>query len=141
MNIVLGKTNYVAGLLYSDDGLRVTLILKNRPDWQAGLYNAVGGKVEMFESAHDAMRREFIEEAGVDIEWNYRFTLEGDDYAVHWFSCHNTEAMHHLSTMTDEIVEVVEAYSMPENVIPNLWWIVPMLNDDSLAEQTIRTQG
>ena len=134
-------TEYVAGLLYSDDGLRVTLILKNRPDWQAGLYNALGGKIEFGETPEAAMNREFIEEAGVDIEWDYRFILEGDDYKVHWFSCHNTEAMRHLGTMTDELVEVVDAYDLPENIIPNLWWIIPMMNDDTIAQQVIRTQG
>lgn len=136
---VIGKTNYVAGLLYSDDGLRVTLILKNRPDWQVGLFNAPGGKVEFGESPDMAMKREFIEEVGVDIDWDFRFSLEGDDYVVHFFSCHSTEAMQYLRTMTDEVVEVVETYNMPENIVPNLWWIVPMMNDDTIAPQTIRT--
>lgn len=133
---------YVAGLLFSDEGDRVTLILKNRPDWQAGLYNALGGKVEFGESPQEAMRREFIEEAGVDIDWEGRFTLSGPDYQVHWFSCHNTEAMTYLQTMTDEVVEVVEAYNLPENVIPNLWWIVPMMNDDTIdPASVVVTQG
>lgn len=133
---------YVAGLLYSDEGDRVTLILKNRPAWQAGQYNALGGKVEAFETPDAAMKREFIEEAGVDIDWDYRFTLTGSDYKVHWFSCHNTEAMTYLRTMTDEIVEVVETYALPENVIPNLWWIVPMMNDDTIDPSTVVvTQG
>lgn len=133
---------YVAGLLYSDEGDRVTLILKNRPQWQAGSYNALGGKIELGETPEQAMKREFIEEAGVDIDWNYRFVLTGPDYRVHWFSCHNTEAMTYLRTMTDEIVEVVETYDLPENVIPNLWWIVPMMNDDTIdPASVVVTQG
>ncbi len=128
---------YVAGLLYSDDGLRVTLVLKNRPDWQAGLYNAVGGKIEFGETPYDAMKREFIEEAGVDIDWEFRFLLDGPDYKVHFFTCHNTEAMQYLRTMTDEPIEVVEAYDLPENIIPNLWWIIPMMNDDTIVQQSI----
>jgi 8-oxo-dGTP pyrophosphatase MutT (NUDIX family) len=132
---------YVAGLLYSDEGDRVTLIQKNRPEWQAGLYNAVGGKIEFGETAYDAMKREFIEEAGVDIDWDHRITLEGPDYKVHFFSCHNTEAMTYLRTMTDEVVEVVETYDLPENLIPNLWWIIPMMNDDTIEVQTITVSG
>lgn len=132
---------YVAGLLYSDDGLRVTLILKNRPDWQAGLYNAIGGKIEFGETSFDAMKREFIEEAGVDIDWNLRITLEGPSYKVHFFSCHNSEAMSYLQTMTDEIVEVFDAYDLPENIIPNLWWLIPMMNDDSVEGQTIKVSA
>lgn len=132
---------YVAGLLYSDDGLQVTLILKNRPDWQAGLFNAVGGKIELGELPHMAMKREFIEEAGVDIDWDARFVLEGPDYEVHFFSCHSSAALNNVRTCTDETVHIEDTYGLPENIIPNLWWIVPMMNDDNLAFQTIRTQG
>lgn len=125
---------YVAGLLYSDDGNNVTLILKNRPEWQAGMFNAIGGKIEIGETPDIAMKREFIEEAGVDIDWDFRFTLgNGITWQVHFFSCHSSEAMSYLQTMTDEIVEVVETYDLPENTIPNLWWIVPMLNDGNIT--------
>lgn len=136
--------DYVAGLLYSDEGDRVTLILKNRPDWQAGMYNAVGGKIEFGESPEDAMKREFIEEAGVDIDWDFRFTLTNPGvFSVHFFSCHSTEAMTYLRTCTDEIVEVVETYSLPENTIANLWWIIPMLNDGTVVVPPVieDTQG
>lgn len=133
--------DYVAGLLYSDDGLRVTLILKNRPDWQAGLYNAIGGKIEFGETSFDAMKREFIEEAGVDIDWNLRITIKGPEFKVHFFSCHSSEAMMHLQTMTDEVVEVFDTYNLPENIIPNLWWLIPMMNDDSVEEQTIKVSA
>jgi len=129
---------YVAGLLFSDEGDRVALILKNRPAWQAGSYNAIGGKIEPGETSFMAMKREFIEEAGVDIDWDLRITLQGPDYKVHFFSCYNSEAMTYLRTCTDEIVEVVETYNLPENVIPNLWWIVPMMNDESIEGQTIK---
>jgi 8-oxo-dGTP pyrophosphatase MutT (NUDIX family) len=125
-------TEYVAGLLFSDEGDRVTLIRKLRPEWQAGCYNAVGGKVEFGEVPAEAMQREFIEEAGVNIEWDFRFTLREEGvFAVHFFSCFNSEAMTHLQTMTDEVIEVVDTYDLPEDLIPNLWWIIPMLNDSS----------
>lgn len=125
---------YVAGLLYSDEGDTVTLILKNRPLWQAGHFNAPGGKVELGESPDMAMKREFIEECGVDIDWDFRFTLTNPGvWQVHFFSCHSTEAMEYLRTMTDEVVEVVPTYGMPENTVANLWWIVPMLNDATVV--------
>ena len=132
---------YVAGLLYSDDGLNVTLIHKNRPLWQMGKINAIGGKIELGETPEIAMKREFIEEAGVDINWEARFILEGPDYRVYFFSCHNSEAMGYLRTMTDETVEVFESYDLPENIIPNLWWIIPMMNDDTVIQQTIQVAG
>ena len=128
---------YVAGLLYNDDGSTVTLILKDRPLWQAGHYNAVGGKIEFGETPAAAMNREFIEEAGVDITWDFRFVLTGVDYKVHFFSCHSTEAQRSLRTMTSEVIEVVNSYDLPENTIPNLWWIIPMLNDMTIVQQEI----
>ena len=37
---------YVAGFLFSRDGSLLALILKNKPDWQKGKLNAIGGKIE-----------------------------------------------------------------------------------------------
>lgn len=129
---------YVAGLLYSEDGMAVALIQKNRPQWQAGLFNAVGGKVEAGETAQQAMRREFREEAGVDLEWTYRMTIKGSQYEVAFFSQHDDAAISEVVTMTDEVLAVHQTYDLPDNLIPNLWWIIPMMNDDLLAPQTIQ---
>ncbi len=43
----------------------VLLIEKNRPEWQKGKFNLVGGKVEPGEKPIDAALREFHEEAGI----------------------------------------------------------------------------
>ena len=50
---------YVVGFMFSEE------ILKNKPDWQAGRLNGVGGKVEPNEYPDQAMVREFEEETGV----------------------------------------------------------------------------
>jgi 8-oxo-dGTP pyrophosphatase MutT (NUDIX family) len=44
---------------------KVALVKKNRPDFQIGLYNGVGGRVELGESSVQAMVREAYEEAGL----------------------------------------------------------------------------
>lgn len=59
-------TNYVLGFAFDDLG-RVALICKNKPKWQAGLWNGIGGKIECNESTDKAMTREFHEETGVHI--------------------------------------------------------------------------
>lgn len=56
----------VVGFRFSPDLQTVCLIEKLKPDWMAGKLNGVGGKVEPGESAGEAMRREFREEAGLD---------------------------------------------------------------------------
>jgi 8-oxo-dGTP diphosphatase len=57
-------TEYVLGFAF-DSNEEVVLIRKNKPDWQRGLLNGVGGKIEENESSYAAMVREFHEETGV----------------------------------------------------------------------------
>lgn len=59
--------NYVLGFAFSRDGEEVVLIIKQKPDWQKGKLNGIGGKIEPEdESPLHAMIREFKEETGVD---------------------------------------------------------------------------
>lgn len=117
---------YVAGFLFNDTGYQVALILKNRPDWQAGKFNAIGGRVEIDETDLDAMRREFKEETGLDVQdWHEFATLQderGWRVRFYWaigrpWECKKT---------TDEQPYVCFVDSLPRNTIPNLRWLIPM---------------
>ncbi len=56
------------------------LLLKKSRTLHVNFWNGLGGKVEEGESALDAMRREFKEEAGFEIdEWKYVGALYGKD--------------------------------------------------------------
>ena len=72
---------FVLGLAFDKARQKVVLIEKNRPDYQAGLLNGVGGKVEdVDQDALDAMRREFHEECGVETErtdWHEYACMKG----------------------------------------------------------------
>src|SRR5687767_2261708 len=70
----------------------VLLVRKARPEWQAGLLNGIGGKIQhlpirpqdtelRWESSLEAMRREFTEETGlsVDLEWTVRAQIMPHD--------------------------------------------------------------
>jgi hypothetical protein len=57
--------DYVLGFQFDQKGSNVALILKNRPEWQAGFWNGIGGHVEPQESPDGAMAREFYEETGM----------------------------------------------------------------------------
>jgi 8-oxo-dGTP diphosphatase len=59
-----GFKSYVLCFAFSPDLTRVALIQKQKPEWQRGLLNGIGGKIEAGESALDAVRREFAEETG-----------------------------------------------------------------------------
>lgn len=126
--------NYVAGFMF--DGEKVALIRKNRPEWQAGLLNGIGGKIEEGERPLEAMRREFREETGRDVEDNRwvqfailssGFDATGmidDDWMVYFFVCQGSHLL--LSSSTDE---KVGSY-LPEKVygqcISNLEYLIPM---------------
>ncbi len=45
---------------------RVLLILKNKPAWQKGKVNLVGGKIEPGEEPEQAAQRELKEETGLE---------------------------------------------------------------------------
>jgi len=62
---------YVLGFVFSPDLAKVYLIRKNRPEWQAGLLNGIGGKIELGETEKEAMEREALEESGYYGEWIY----------------------------------------------------------------------
>ena len=71
-------TEYVAGFFTSPYGDQVALVRKEKPAWQKGRLNAIGGKIESGETPADAMRREFLEEAGLDVsDWKHFVTLTG----------------------------------------------------------------
>lgn len=63
MNEVQVFDKYVIGFAFVGDD--VLLIQKTKPDWQAGRFNGVGGKIEAHEHPHVAMHREFMEETGI----------------------------------------------------------------------------
>jgi 8-oxo-dGTP diphosphatase len=122
--------NYVVGLVH--DGDYMAFIKKNRPEWQAGLLNGIGGKVEENESFIEAMAREFYEETGTNIN-NWRelvdMTYPGQARIVFYTARVAPSVLRGLYTATDEAVEVhsITYPSLyPKNFIRNLHWIVPL---------------
>lgn len=104
--------DYVLGFALSPFGRRVALIRKNRPAWQAGRFNGIGGKTEQGESPADAMAREFFEESGCQTApeaWAPFALLTGPGYRVVVFRTELSEVqLSGLRSATDETVIVVE---------------------------------
>lgn len=119
-------TEYVAGFMFEGD--RVALVVKNRPAWQAGKMNGIGGHVELGEFPHQAMVREFYEETGVSTstdDWFNFVRLEGTDFAVEFFFAHGKLSA--LKSTTDkQIVKTPVDHVRADNAIPNLTWLIPM---------------
>jgi 8-oxo-dGTP diphosphatase len=126
MTVVL----YVAGLLISDSGEHVALIQKQRPDWQRGRLNGIGGHVEPGETPAEAMNREFLEETGANVTtWEPFCTLRGPTWRVEWFK---DVGSRELQDMTDEHVSWVavdDVLSGRAKVIPNVRWLLLLALD------------
>lgn len=79
-------TRYVLGFAFDEHTETVVLIEKQKPDWQKGFHNGVGGKIEGNEMPIDAMRREFTEETGIDItDWKEVGYMYGTTWNCHCF--------------------------------------------------------
>lgn len=139
------KTEYVVGFLFNDDKTKVALIEKQKPAWQAGLFNGVGGKVESkdedyngtLDTALTAMVREFLEETDVLTErskWRHYAIIEGNDYIVYCFTQCDSFAMSKLRTVTIEKVTVVPVADIPSSKsISNIPWLVFMAMDENMG--------
>lgn len=131
---------YVVGFMINEQRTQVALIQKTKPEWQAGLLNGIGGKVESDESISSAMTREFLEETGqLTYRDEWTIFLKGHDhnstYEVFFFrSVVHQRLLDSLKSPTEEIVTIVNISDLDTlPVIPNLKWAIRMCLDNSVA--------
>ncbi len=140
---------YVVGFLFDSAFEWVALIRKNRPAWQAGRLNGIGGKLEPGEDSIDAMVREFREETGLHVtadRWRLMCTIAWpddlerlgttDEAAVDFYVAHapaegRAGLARLVQSLTDEQVEVIARRWITEpewqdQLIPNITWLVPL---------------
>ncbi len=129
---------YVLGFMFDETKNFVALIQKNRPEWQKGKWNGIGGHIEKGETGEQAMVREFKEETGVITEindWEYVCTMS----KVRVFICEvfrsfaKESFLSRLKTMTDETVRVkpISTFIGDKSRISNLSWLMGMCLDDN----------
>jgi 8-oxo-dGTP diphosphatase len=133
-NMKNSNQKYVAGFMFTEDKTKVILIRKNKPDWQKGLFNGVGGKIEPNESPLNAMIREYHEEAGVEYkEWDNFLTVDYYSSTVYFFKAFNDPCFYLSGTQEEEVITEIELNDFPRNqVIPNLNWIVNLALDPDI---------
>lgn len=127
--------NYVLGFIFNKSVDEVCLILKNRPYWQSGLYNGIGGHIEEGETPIQAIARESKEETGFEgNNWELILQMkrEGEDsFLCHVFRC--ISEYNSLSdickTMEDQEVEIFSVNNLPKNIISNLKWLINICID------------
>ncbi len=135
-------TEMVVGFLFNDclgHTNKVMLIEKNRPEWQINKVNGIGGHIEPMESPEQAMIREFKEETSYTIADFKNFAIiNGSGWRVYFFYALNKAALilpEH--NPTDEKVIIADINNLPNNIIPNLRWLIPMALDPDLLRPVI----
>jgi 8-oxo-dGTP diphosphatase len=133
------KTEYVLGFCFSNDKQSVVLIGKEKPTWQKGLLNGVGGKVEVDDKVPNrAMIREFAEETGVKTkanDWHNFANMVGDDWKVWCYSLVSQEAYEAVTTLTSEKIYKMAIKDLdPKKCVSNLAWLIPMGLDENYGK-------
>jgi len=143
---LFGKTEYVVGFAFSENEKYVILVRKQRPEWQKGLLNGPGGHVEVGESMHDAMSREFKEEVGIETNpyvWSHRITIQGKGWRVYFLSIKLTdEEFVSAKSMTDEIISITpvgELYKF--SMVENLRWMIPYCVHKPILDEKVTFIG
>lgn len=129
-------TKYVLGFAFTPDLQKVLLIKKNKPEWQKGKFNGLGGKIEPSDkSIEEAMRREFFEEAAIISPsklWTRVGLLRGSDWIVYILFCKMDDDVIRGGVSSDEgVTHLYNVDDLPTNTdhITNLNWIINLARD------------
>lgn len=117
----------------------IALIRKNKPKWQAGKLNGIGGKVEFGETPTVAMVREFKEETGMDTtigQWTPFLFQQGSNFTNEVF--YTRGDLDQLQNITDEkivIRDICNINLFDKDLLHNVNWMI------ALAIDSMRNEG
>ena len=123
---------YTLGFIFNTTFERVVLITKNRPEWQKGRLNGVGGKIEENETPDACIVREVREETGYSTEandWTHVAGLRSLDWHMDVLGIIHHGDEEAIQSLTDERVGWYEVAQLPEAVLSNVPWLVYMSKD------------
>ena len=127
------QVDYVVGFLFNKARQLVVLTEKQKPDWQRGKLNGVGGHIEKGELPVHAMEREFEEETGLFLTgWEHAITLTGPEERVFFFWANWKEGG--VRTITDEKIIIVNYYQLPLNTLLSTRWAIALCRDQDIAK-------
>ncbi len=139
---------YVCGFMFSDDFKWVAMVTKNKPAWQAGKLNGIGGKIEQTghrpddqhtELPHEAMAREFEEETGVATnpqDWTLfrseRFA-NGTGATVHFLWAKDSNKLRHVRTVESEPIDIFSVSGLLDVGRERMMYNIPYLLEMAIA--------
>lgn len=125
------------GFIFNKTGERVLLVHKQKPEWQAGKINGIGGKIEVGETPEDCIARETFEEARLTIlpqAWIYLGHKSEPSATIHIFMTMYEGDTSDAQKGDHEEVEWFPTDNLPENCIPNLRWMIPFAQEQMLGK-------
>lgn|SRR5678816_2397713 len=132
---------YVVGLVFDPDFNSVLLCRKNTPEWQKGLWNGIGGKVEEGETYLQAMARECKEESGLIVtDWRLiadlgvyvapNFEVRQMAARIMFFRGTSSSVFHREVPTVNDVGEELDCFHMEAichlKTIPNLQYLIPL---------------
>lgn len=113
------------GFVFNKAKDEVLLIKKKRPEWQAGHWNGVGGKIEQDDdNPQIAMGRESVEELSYPYDWEHCSTFVCPGGTVFVFRAFSETIC--FIQKEDEQLKIWPLRDLPENMMSNLKWIIPV---------------
>ena len=105
------------------DNEEILLLKKNNPDWQKGLYNGIGGKVELNTTPLETIIKKCQEELGANIsnwiELDSEISSSGIEI-VYFLTTLNENEIKKLQSQTDERAELFSINNLPTNILQDL---------------------
>ena len=126
---VNSSQKYTLGFIFDKKCKHVLLIHKQKPKWQKGKINGVGGKCEAGETTEGCIRREVQEETRLDIpeeSWAYVGTIHQEVGDVGVLVTRYHGSMAHAVTNDHEEIEWFDISKLPDNAMSNLHWLIPL---------------
>lgn len=117
------------------------LILKDRPEWQAGNFNGLGGKIEQGETPEQAIVREVFEESNLETNpssWISFALMQGPNYNVHFFKHFSTWVRPWVQKTSEGLVSF-PVTKLPENLIRSNRYLIPMALESDMKKAIIKT--
>lgn len=132
--------------MFSEDKSKVLLILKDRPEWQKGKLNGIGGKNEIDKDSiymDQTQVREFLEETGIETkkdDWDLFAIISGTEtkdsvgtelnstYRVYCFRSFSDKIFKykHIEIEKPIICNVQDIIMGLHKILPNVNWLIPM---------------
>lgn len=134
-------TKYIIGILFRRNFTEVLMIHKLKPEWQKGLINFPGGKMELLpftkpsiglydprrETPFACASREFKEETNLDIPekmWLHIGQIQGVDYTCEVMTALWSESFGRAKTMEKEKIEWIKVSDFSAlDTVSNVLWL------------------